>query len=131
MLSVFLGTCEAVSAMHHYISGPSSTSNYPPPSLNPMGASTSMSTIPSSGADTNDDDEEDEEDEAETMVGKGSEGEALIGGIAAAQRELEEHDGADVVLTERKLQHWAHRDIKPVRFSLESSLFYADTYWMV
>jgi hypothetical protein len=123
MLSVFLGTCEAVSCLHHYVAGPSSSSSsYPPPAATTP-TQNSMSVPNSKGIRTNDeggDEFDDDDDDGETLVMTGNEGEALIGGIATAKAELEEEEGPDdegeSPSTERKLQPFAHRDIKPVRF---------------
>lgn len=125
MLSVFLGTCEAVRAMHQHVSGPSAS--YPPPSPS-LASSASLLASNSRGKNrggirgsNGDSTEEEEEEEEEGLVRKSGEGEALIGG--EGEDGLAGEEGA--VLMERlgeqletesegKAMPWAHRDIKPV-----------------
>ncbi|KAK4046605.1 Serine/threonine-protein kinase env7 [Microbotryomycetes sp. JL201] len=133
MLSIFLGTCHAVRAMHKYHAGPSAS--YPPTS-----ASLSQSSmVLQRDNDTADDDDEEEEDR---IINRGeNEGEALIGGLDSANAHLEEDsdarvpgigdDDSGIVLgrlgtsentetqsVQRKQQPWAHRDIKPANIMI-------------
>ncbi|KAK4049253.1 Serine/threonine-protein kinase env7 [Microbotryomycetes sp. JL221] len=145
MLSIFLGTCQAVRAMHEYHAGPSAatsslsrSSRYPPPS--------------SSSTMTLRDDErqryEEEEDEDRIITRGDNEDEALIGGLETTRQQLveqdqeqdsheSENDGDGIVLSkldqesidkndststtqsvQRKQQPWAHRDIKPANIMI-------------
>lgn len=138
MLSIFLGTCDAVAAMHHYETGPSTS--YPPPSPDPSSTSTSPVLTSSSkrvrrNEEHKEDEEEDEDDE--TRLTRGGEGEALIGSLEGAKAELEEEEGHRATTeshapslsthtNERMAQPWAHRDIKPVRSLFPSSPFSSD-----
>ena len=105
---MFLGTCEAVRAMHHYVAGP--TAVYPP--------TPSTSVTPSNRTGGIRDGEEDDEDENEDgPIMTGGEGEALIGGmggLTGAAEEEGEVTGEQPASGKSLAQPWAHRDIKPV-----------------
>lgn len=115
MLSIFLGTCDAVRAMHHYVAGP--TAAYPPV---PTSASSPSDVDRSGGIRLQDEDEEEDDDDGPIMTG--GEGEALIGGLSGAAEEEAAEEGASAepvasgsrIATDQKVQPWAHRDIKPV-----------------
>ncbi|PRQ75713.1 Protein kinase-like domain-containing protein [Rhodotorula toruloides] len=104
MLSIFLGTCQAVRAMHQHKSGPSSSSSSRRPRMSPA-ASTSGngangSRYPPAGrggdATTTEDeafDEFDDEEEESGGLRTGTEGQALIGGLESAKAQLEEEEG--------------------------------------
>ncbi|KAM0791956.1 hypothetical protein ACM66B_004207 [Microbotryomycetes sp. NB124-2] len=143
MLSIFLGTCHAVRAMHKYHAGPSAS--YPPPSASLSQSSVALEQQRRRGETTEDDDEDDDEDR---IVNRGeNEGEALIGGLDGAKAQLEEQDGdarvpgmgeddggivlgrlglsdqggddgAQTQSVQRKQQPWAHRDIKPANIMI-------------
>lgn len=100
MLRIFLGTCEAVRAMHTYHTGPtasastlSSTASEPTPYPPPLAGRNAAA----AGSSTDRDDDEDEEEEGEDLiVNRGdSEQSALIGGLGsdARQTELLEEEG--------------------------------------
>ncbi|GAA5945916.1 hypothetical protein JCM10213_006179 [Rhodosporidiobolus nylandii] len=149
MLSIFLGTCKAVAAMHLHKSGssaragPSSSAKRRAPKMN--------GSYPPDRAETTEaESDEDEEDESGGLR-TGGEGQALIGGIEAAKAQLEEssgdehlarmgeEDGATVlgkvgdgqsrtggelpegVATEGGVTPWAHRDIKPANIMLDDA----------
>ncbi|GAA5919962.1 hypothetical protein JCM6882_005940 [Rhodosporidiobolus microsporus] len=107
MLSIFLGTCHAVRAMHQHKAGSSSSNvasssrNGPSrgaggkrkaPRMNGGGAA-----YPPQARDTedslSDDEEEDDEDESHGLRTGHSECEALIGGLESAKAQLEESEG--------------------------------------
>lgn len=113
MLSLFLGTCEAVRAMHRHTSGPSAA--YPPPPKRTVSSSHTGETT---------------EEEDNDHLGD-REGDALISGNARIEEEAAAEEGgvvghADGAIVMGKLENavvgessgkdmpWAHRDIKPV-----------------
>lgn len=107
MLSIFLGTCEAVRAMHHYVAGP--TAVYPPTSTSTLSPSNRT------GGIRGEEDDEDENEDGPIMTG--GEGEALIGGMGGLTGAAEEEGELTASQGEQpsgKSQPWAHRDIKPV-----------------
>lgn len=135
MLSIFLGTCEAVQAMHDYIAGPAAT--YPPSSS--TSATSSKVVIREDGPD------EDDEDET-PLAPIDSQQQPLIGqfGHTGGEGAVEEDAGPSHVAglgdeegariagrldpepkavgkpKDGQRQPWAHRDLKPGAFNLLS-----------
>lgn len=129
MLRIFLGTCQAVRAMHQYHSGPTRATEA-------TEAAPGSSTMVYPPGPTEDDqaEEEDQEEEDRIVNRQDSEHAALIGGLTLDARQEAEENGQDmpgleddggIVLgklssgttgssKKHSLQPWAHRDIKPV-----------------
>ena len=142
MLSLFLGTCQAVQAMHTYMPGPSAT--YPPSSSSSTTIRNKASTATASNGKANysEDVEQEEEDEEEGIRASAGADEPLIGSIdrAAQHADADESEAQNIPgLGEtsgrligrvpipspgvsasgssnskaKKVQPYAHRDIKP------------------
>lgn len=104
MLSIFLGTCQAVRAMHQHKSGPSSSNSSRRPRMSPpastSGTASNGASYPPANrggdATTTEDeafDDFDEEEEESGGLRAGTEGQALIGGLESAKAQLEEEEG--------------------------------------
>lgn len=133
MLSIFLGTCEAVRSLHHY-SGPPTTSDYPP-SPYPSTTAPYPPSVIATEVQTEEETEEEEHGEEEALIG------GLVGLTAAAQEEgLEaraeaaeeaspiggeglnrETEGVGERTRESAFQPWAHRDIKPANIMISDN----------
>ena len=142
MLSLFLGTCQAVQAMHAYTQGPNAT--YPPSPSSSRTAFTPVSSKTSKGkAKSVERLEQEEEDEEEAIRASAGAAEPLIGSIdrAALSAEVDESKARDLPglgetrgkivgrlpipspssgtkssgpsSSKGQLQPYAHRDIKP------------------
>jgi serine/threonine kinase 16 len=142
MLSLFLGTCEAVRAMHTYIAGPNAT--YPPSSASDAkpSASTSRAKAPPRDADSGsyavDEDDEDDEGARLAPVDSDSQSQPLIGSFGHRGGDgveedagpshfagLGDEEGAHIEgrldpepkrvgkAKSGQAQPWAHRDLKP------------------
>jgi serine/threonine kinase 16 len=135
MLRLFLGTCEAVRAMHTYVPGPSAT--YPPNASS--SSSTGQSRYRRTDRKAEEDDEDADDDEGRHLAMEDAQAVPLIGSGGRGGDVEEENDernisgladggGAttngrivgrlsptphDSGGKEGELQPWAHRDIKP------------------
>lgn len=127
MLNLFLGTCLAVRAMHHHVSGPQPS--YPPsasPRMSPSAVSLHGGKRRGGirvvgGGDTTEEEDDDDDGPSTGLKGVG-EGETLLSGgdLENVKEELEEEEGHGEGLVEPRETAgtevpWAHRDIKPVR----------------
>ncbi|GAA5876027.1 hypothetical protein JCM8547_003534 [Rhodosporidiobolus lusitaniae] len=105
MLSLFLGTCHAVRAMHQHkpssssSSGPSGSKRRSPPKMTSNGGASGSyppASVSGPSAGETEDDSDDEEDDEAGGLRSGGEGQALIGGIESAKAQLEESEGEGV-----------------------------------
>ncbi|KAK4700648.1 hypothetical protein P7C70_g5595, partial [Phenoliferia sp. Uapishka_3] len=118
MLTLFLGTCNAVRAMHKHTSGP--PSSYPPPSPLVASSASLSKTHPRNGAirvaggGAEAGGAEEEEDDDEHGIRGEGEDEVLIagGGLESVKEQLGEEGGERTEVAGKDVP-WAHRDIKP------------------